>query len=83
MYEVVFTDSAKKELFALDPETQTRIIQVLERICIRPHHFVLRLSGSKAYRLRVGKIRIILDINQSACQIEVLKIGYRENVYSP
>ena len=83
MYEIVFTDSAKKELLALDQETQIRIIQVLERISIRPHRFVLRLSGSKAYRLRVRKIRLILDINQTALRIEVLKVGNRETIYFP
>ncbi len=82
MYNVLFSDPAKKEFRQLDPETQTRVIEVLERIRFRPLHFVMRLSGSHAYRLRVGKYRIILDIDEANGSITILKIGNRENVYN-
>jgi len=83
MYDILFTDSAKKEFKNLAKEDQLRVLNVLERIKVRPHEFVLRLSGSKAYRLRTGKLRIILDIEDKCSKITVLKIGNRENVYSP
>ncbi len=83
MYSVEFVDSARKELNRLGQEDQNRIISVLERICVNPYNFTLRLSGSKAYRVRVGKLRVILDIVETDKKIIVLKIGNRENVYLP
>lgn len=82
-YSIEFIDSAKKEFKSLDAEDRSRVLNVLERIRIRPHQFALRLSGSKAYRVRVGKLRIIIDIDEIKFQILVLKIGNRENVYVP
>ena len=83
MYAVEFVESAQKEFLKLSREDQNRVIAVLERILVRPHSFALRLSGSKAYRIRVGKLRVIADIVEEAQKITVLKIGNRKNVYSP
>ena len=81
MYNVLFIDSAKKDLRKLNKEEQERVISVLERIKIRPHSFAMRLSGSRACRVRAGKLRIIMDINDRVNGIVILKIGNRENVY--
>lgn len=83
MYDILFIDSAKKEFKRLTTEDQLRILNLLERIRVRPHNFAMRLTGSKTYRIRSGKMRIILDINDKLNQLIVLKIGNRENVYSP
>ncbi|MFZ5501636.1 MAG: type II toxin-antitoxin system RelE family toxin [Candidatus Micrarchaeota archaeon] len=56
---------------------------MLERIRVRPFEFALRLSGSKAYRVRAGKLRIILDIREEDSSIVILKIGNRESIYLP
>ena len=81
MYAVEFVGSAQKEFKQLNKENQKRILAVLGRIRVRPHEFALRLSGSKAYRVRAGKLRIIVDILEK--KILVLKIGHREKVYLP
>ncbi|MFH1520158.1 MAG: type II toxin-antitoxin system RelE/ParE family toxin [Candidatus Micrarchaeota archaeon] len=81
MYRVEFVESAKKEFLQLNKESQNRVISVLERVIVRPYSFALRLSGSNLYRIRVGKLRVIVDILEE--KIIVLKIGNRENVYSP
>jgi mRNA-degrading endonuclease RelE of RelBE toxin-antitoxin system len=81
MHSVEFVDSAEKEFRRLSAEDQRRVIAVLERIRARPYSFALRLSGSGAYRIRVGKLRLIADIMEK--RIIVLKIGNRESVYLP
>ena len=81
MYDIVVSKSAKKSLLALSEKTRERIVGVLERINIQPYKFVRRLSGSSAYRLRVGKYRLILDINEKIKRIEILRIGHRETIY--
>ncbi|MEW6748482.1 MAG: type II toxin-antitoxin system RelE/ParE family toxin [Candidatus Micrarchaeota archaeon] len=83
MYSIVFIDSSQKEFRQLGKENQKRVISVLERVRVRPFEFALRLSGSKAYRVRAGKLRIILDIREEDSSIVILKIGNRESIYLP
>jgi len=81
MYEIIVSDTAKKELEKLSQEIRDRIGCVLERIRIRPFHFVKKLVGSQYYRLRVGDYRIILDIQQDKLIIFVIELGHRKNIY--
>jgi mRNA interferase RelE/StbE len=81
MYNVLFSKSAEKEFLNLTDDMKERVIGVLERISVQPHRYVRRLTGVNAYRLRVGKFRVIIDINERTQTIEVLKIGNRETVY--
>ena len=81
MYQIEFSKLAESQLNKLEQNMQERIIDVLERIKIRPHHFVNRLVGSPYYRLRVGDYRIILDIKQDKTIIFVIELGHRKNIY--
>lgn len=81
MYEIVLSDKSKEQLRKLPNEIKDRIGIVFERIKIRPHHFVKRLSGSPYFRLRVGKYRIILDIQNNKLIIYVIDLGLRGNIY--
>ena len=82
MYSIVFSNSAADDFRSLSKDNQQRVLAVLERIRSRPKSFATRLSGSKSYRIRVGDLRVILDIYERDQKILVLKIGNRENVYS-
>ena len=82
MYEIIFTDKSKKQFLKLDHNIQERIGSVLERIKIRPEHFVERLVGEPGYKLRVGDYRLILDIDKNQLIILILKIGHRKNIYN-
>jgi mRNA interferase RelE/StbE len=81
MHNVVFVKSAEKEFLGLPGDMQERVAGVLERISAQPHRYARRLSGINAYRLRVGKFRLIMDIDERAQTILILKIGNRETVY--
>ncbi len=81
MYEIALSETAAKEIEKLPKDLQDRIIAVLERININPYHNVKKLVGSEAYRIRVGKYRIILDINEKLKRIEVLRVGKRDSIY--
>jgi mRNA-degrading endonuclease RelE of RelBE toxin-antitoxin system len=83
MYSVEFCASARKEFLRLAKEDQRRVVAVLERIRMRPHAFALRLSGSRAYRIRAGRLRIIADILEESGRIVVLRVANRESVYLP
>jgi len=81
MFELFFTAEAKKYLKKLDKQNKIRIISALERIRIRPYPHVKKLVASPYFRLRVGKYRIILDINKGKLIILVIIIGHRKNIY--
>ncbi len=82
MYEIIVSDIAKKQLSKMGQGIKDRIGIVLERIRIRPFHFVKKLVGSPYYRLRVGNYRVILDIKEEKLIIFVIELGHRRNVYN-
>ena len=59
-YEIIFTDTSRKQFKKLEKDIQERIIKALERIRIRPEAHIKKLVGDPGYRLRVGEYRIIL-----------------------
>ena len=81
MYEIVFSDKAKKQFLKLEKDIQRRIISSLDRIKLRPEVYVTKLVGETAYRLRVGDYRIIMDIDKGKLIILVIKVGHRKNIY--
>ena len=81
MYDILFSDKAKKELLKLERGIQERIGAVLERIRMRPEQFVEKLVGIPGYKLRVGDYRIIIDIEHEKLVVLVITIGHRRNVY--
>jgi len=80
-YEIVFTDTSRKQFKKLEKNIQERIIKALERIRIRPEVHVKKLVGDPGYRLRVGEYRVILDIYKDNLIILVIKIGHRKSIY--
>lgn len=82
MYEIIFSDKAKKQLKKLEKSLQKRVISVLERIRIRPENYITKIVGDPGYKLRVGDYRIILDIEKDKFLILVIKIGHRRNIYN-
>lgn len=81
MYEIIISREAQKQLKKLQKNIAERIISALEKIRIRPHHFVKKLVGIDSFSLRVGEYRIILDINNSKLEILVIEIGHRKKIY--
>ncbi len=81
MYDIIFSEQALKQLEKLEKTLQERIIKVLERIRIRPEHFVTKLVGDYGYKLRIGDYRVILDLDRDKLLILVIKVGHRKNIY--
>jgi len=81
LYEIIFSQKAKKQLSGLEKNIQERIITVLERIRIRPEAYITKLVGDPGYKLRVGDYRVIMDIDNNNLLILVIKVGHRKNIY--
>lgn len=81
MYEVIFSDKAKKQFEKIERPIQERIVKALERIRIRPEAYITKLVGDIGYKFRVGDYRLILDIDKGILRIIVIKVGHRKNIY--
>ena len=81
MYEIVFSEKAKKQFLKLEKDIQNRTINSLQRIKIRPESHVKKLVGESVYRLRVGDYRVIMDIIKDKVLILIIKVGHRKNIY--
>ncbi len=81
MYDIEFSQTAEKQFFKLNRNIQLRIISILERIRIRPYSSIIKLVGSRYFRLRAGDYRVIVDVEDSKLLIMVIEIGHRKNIY--
>lgn len=81
MYEIIFSQKAKKQLMKLERTLQERIIGALERISIRPEAYITKLVRDPGYKLRVGDYRIIMDIDNTILLVLVIKIGHRRDIH--
>ena len=79
MYEILLSDKAKSQLKKLPQQIRNRIGSVIERIRIKPFHFIKRKEGTPYYILRVGDYRLILDIKEN--NIFVIDLGDRKKIY--
>jgi mRNA interferase RelE/StbE len=71
----------KKQLIKLEKSDQSRVILKLEEITQNPYSYVKKLVGNDLFRLRVGNLRIILDIKDNKLLIMVLKVDKRSRIY--
>jgi mRNA interferase RelE/StbE len=81
-YKVFIEKLAQKELLNIPKNDQNRIIEAIQALSKnpRPHH-VKKLSGREAWRIRVGKYRIIYEIDDGKLTILVILVGHRKEVY--
>ena len=71
----------ERELKKLDPEVQRRVHSKLNDCIDNPYHYATRLTNLPYYRVRVGKYRIILDLDENVLTVVVMKIDRRGRVY--
>lgn len=86
-WRIEFDDAALKELAKLDKPTARRILAFLrERVAVLddPRSVGEALKGSKLgafWKYRVGDYRVIVNIEDGAVRILVLKVGNRREIY--
>jgi len=80
-FEIIWSDSAFKELKKLDRTISKRIFEKVSLLHYEPYRYVQKLAGLPFFKLRIGDYRVILEIKQEVLQILVIKVGHRRNVY--
>ncbi len=81
MYFIEFSETAKRQLLKLEKNIRERIINTLERIKIRPFHFIKRKQGTPYYILRIREYRVILEIRKNKLIIFVIEVWHKKKIY--
>jgi len=83
MYKINIKKSANKDLDALDDKTYIRIDRNIQRLRNDPFPRGLKkLAGEEnRYRIRVGKYRILYEIDQNDKTIVIYRIKLRRAAY--
>jgi len=80
---LIYAPRSVRDLKKLHGDGRGRIITALENLAGReePERYVKRLRDSPLYSLRVGRYRVILDIQRKKIVIFILLAGVRGSVY--
>jgi len=81
MYSLVWSPKSQQDLAALEKAIVLRIVNRLEQVKHTPYHFAEHLTDIRAWKLRIGDYRVIMDIDEAEKTIFVLKVGHRKNIY--
>ncbi len=81
-YKIALTRSASKELDRLSDKLHKNIVDHLRQLENDPRVFgAEKLAGIDAYKLRVGNLRIIYEINDAEAEVRVIMVDDRKQVY--
>jgi mRNA interferase RelE/StbE len=81
--KLILTDPAIKDLAGLDAGIRQRVKTALDRFLAQPEVASLRKlkNRQRAWRLRVGDWRVILEIKGKEDTIHVMRIKHRKEAY--
>jgi len=84
MYKITITRSAEKDLKKLDREIKNRLVNEILSLATdtRPHGCRKVLSEKHLWRIRSGDWRIGYEIDDSAKEVTVIRIGHRSEFYN-
>ncbi len=81
-YRLSIRRSADKELRSIHPQERERIIGAIRDLADDPRPAAAKaLTGVDAWSLRVGRYRVIYEIEDDLLLVTVIKIGHRRDVY--
>ncbi len=86
MFELIYARSVEKDLRRISAADLKRLRNGLEKLREFPNlpsYRQLRNHPLADYRLRIGKYRVLFDVDWPARQRHILKIGPRQDVYEP
>jgi len=85
MYQLLYHPRTEKFLHKIPKNNLTKIISSLERLAQNPNTGNLNtkklLTTQNCYRLRVGNIRVIYELDNARKTIYIHDIDFRGNIY--
>ena len=80
-WQVVWSEKSVKQLEKIDKKDAQKIYDSVLECVEEPFRIVIRLTNSPFYRMRVGKYRVILDLQQNKMIIFVVESDHRGQIY--
>jgi mRNA interferase RelE/StbE len=81
-YKVQITPAAAKMIATLDKPVRRRVESAVDALADNPRPAgCIQMKGQPAWRIRIGKIRVIYEIYDSVLLIAVVDAGYRRDIY--
>lgn len=80
-YRLLLGSQAQRDLDSLRGATWKRVREALLRLAYTPRPKGCAKLGTSAWRIRVGDIRVLYDIDDKAKTVVVLGIKHRRDVY--
>ncbi len=82
MYSLTIEKSALKNLQKIPKSDQDNIVTAIQDLMFHQRPIgSKKLTGRSGWRLRVGRYRIIYEINDTVYSILVIDIGHRKDIY--
>lgn len=81
-YQVEITPSAAKVIAALDKPVRRRVETAVGDLADNPRPpGCIQMKGQPAWRIRIGKVRVIYEIHDAVLLVAVVDAGYRRDIY--
>jgi mRNA interferase RelE/StbE len=80
-WQVIWSEKSVKQLEKIDKKDAQKIYDSVLECVEEPFRVVIRLTNSPFYRMRVGKYRVILDLQQNKMIIFVVESDHRGQIY--
>lgn len=80
-WQVVWSEKSVKQLEKIDKKDAQKIYDSVLECVEEPFRVVIRLINSPFYRMRIGKYRVILDLQQNKMIIFVVESDHRGQIY--
>ncbi len=81
IWSIKWTKSAFKTLEKLSTTDQRRIMKKLDKVKLSPDDFTTSLTNRNELKMRIGDIRLFIELDKGNLIILVIKIGDRKNIY--
>jgi len=83
LYKIRWKVAAGKELSKLSNNIILKIIDAVEKLSENPlPKGTRKLKGTQhTYRIRVGNYRVIYSLIHEVLVVEVIRVGYRKDIY--
>lgn len=82
-YEILWKRSAEHDLKNIDPQYISRIVGVIESLTENPFPKQARrlLGSERTYRIRIGKYRVIYQVNVDKKEVIIFYVRHRKDAY--
>ncbi|MCK4310126.1 MAG: type II toxin-antitoxin system RelE/ParE family toxin [Methanomicrobia archaeon] len=81
MYKIFLSKETVRFLLSLDKENEKVIRDKIKKLSESPESFGKHLKGIDLWSLRIGKYRVLFEINKEKEEVFIVTMGHRKDVY--